>query len=174
MKGSLRLLLMSVVALPFTYAQAVTNQGPPDITVSGVVDANVINTISASQLEGSSFDAGVSSGGSITLVRAIPFKLRSISTSIAPDVAGELCTVTVSIGEDEGTPIGLALMSNGQASTVSRNYSVPIDSVSIIQWKVRGDAAFCRVTLAVAGEVANDPESTLQRSTAPSSRFEVR
>ncbi len=181
MKGSFRLLLLSVIAVPFTHAYAASHQGPPEITVAGVVDTNVVNTvntkvvntISAAQLEGINFNAGVSSGGTISLIRSEPFKLRSISTSIAPDIAGELCTINVSIGEGDPTPLGLGTMSNGQASTVSRNYDVPIEPVSIIVWRVQGNAAFCNVSLAVAGEVTGAPETLQQRSAEPSMRIEV-
>lgn len=190
MTGPFRLLCISVVAVPFTQAYADEHKGPPDVTVSGIVqaevvntvdtsvvntvDTRVVNTISAAQLEGTNFNGGVTSGGSIILVRAVPFKLRAISTSIAPDVAGDRCTVSVSIGEGEGTPIGFSLMSMGEAGNLSQHYDMPIDAVSIIQWDVGGDAAFCNVTLAVSGEVDAEVATLQQRSTEPSVRVEVR
>jgi hypothetical protein len=151
---------------------------PPtaEVKVVNTPDVNVVNTIAAGNLLGIDFVGGIVTGGTIFFTSAVPFNLRSISTSIAPDVAGDLCTASASIVvEGDTQPIGFSVMSNGQASNISRNYEIPIGPITNLQWDIIGDASsYCRVTLSISGETDGQSETARALGADHPMRIEVR
>ena len=145
-----------------------------DTNVLNTVDANVVNTIAAGNLLGIDFLGGIATGGTIIVASAEPFKLRAISTGIAPDVAGERCNATVSLGGELDESIGFSVMSNGQASNLTRNYEIPIEPVTSLVWEIRGDASFCRISLSVSGETDGQSETARLLGADQPMRIEVR
>jgi hypothetical protein len=51
------------------------------------------------------------------------------------------------------TPIGFSAMSNGEVANVSRNYTVPIDPVDIMEWEITSSAGgICWLSLSFVTE----------------------
>jgi hypothetical protein len=167
--------------------------GPVDTNVLNTVDANVVNTVDTNVLN--TVDANlvttISSDGlvgldlspiiaaNVTAVLGSPRRLISISTSIAPDVAGDICNFSVRAGVGDSTAIdviGLSAMSNGQAATVSRNYDIPIDPVDSIEWEITGTSDACWISLSFATAPSETATTASARALAApdAMRIEVR
>ena len=153
----------------------------PDVIVANTVDTRVVNTIAAGDLtEGIDFVGGVSgAGGTLQLLFADAVNVRAISTSLAPDVPGESCSVTVDVLDSAAAPddwkdIGLSLMSNGQASTVSRNYEIPLEDVYRLRWSFYGGPGICNIVVSVAAEPFDDSGAAEAFRSEPAARIEIR
>jgi hypothetical protein len=167
--------------------------GPPPVEVAGTVDANVVNTVDTSVtnivdanlvttvlsdgLVGVDFGPSVASA--VTAFLADPKRLLSISTGIAPDVPGEFCSFSVKAGVGDTTtitPIGFSAMSNGEAANVSRNYTVPIEPVEIIQWEISSSSGgSCWISLSFVTEPSESFSASARAAAAESPvRLEIR
>jgi hypothetical protein len=146
-----------------------------DTNVVNTVDTNVVNTISAANLRGVDFAGALPAGGTIIVSSVEPFKLRSISTGIAPDVLGERCIASVSViveGSDES--IGFSVMSNGQASNITRNYEIPFGPITSLMWDILGNASLCHISLSLSGEIDSQSETAQALGADHPMRIETR
>lgn len=122
-----------------------------ETNVANTVDANVVNTLPAGLLEG--IDLAPSAVNNATVFFFDPVSVHAISTSIAPEIPGEICNVSVGIKSDSTAdlePIGLSVMSNGQAANVARNYDIPLESLVEVNFDISGNATTCRLSLSVS------------------------
>ena len=184
MNRSGRFLFFSITAPISLAASAGVPPGPPALEIAGTVDTNVVNTVGTELVNTISFDrfSGADFGPvqmtSISVSFFQPVNLRAITTSVAPTLAGETCNVSTRAGQVGSlAPLGLSVMSNGQAATVSRNYEIPLGTVETVQWDASATGGGCLVSISVAGESIVPPaEADLAPAakTEPQVRIEYR
>ena len=147
-----------------------------DTNVLNTVNTNVVNTIASDALVG--VDALILNGPGGRIITAPGVtQLRAISTSIASNVAGEICNVSVvlRLGDGDDRELGLSVMSNGQAQTVSRNYETPIAPAGTLIWEIEGNATGgCWVSLSVVAETLDEPDAARLSGSAQPMQIEVR
>ena len=153
----------------------------PDVNVVTTVDSNVVNTpdvnvvneISVSNLVGADLGPFQTPGVNVFFVDVV--RLRAISTSIAPATAGDLCNVVVGgslLGDPASQPLGLSVMSNGEAATVSRNYETPI-TLNQLNFDISSSGDLCWISFSVVAE--SIPEALgAAAETEPRVHIEVR
>jgi hypothetical protein len=127
------------------------------------VDTYVVNTIPTDNLQGIDFFAVLPPSGTITVSSGSAYRLHAISTSVAPDTPGTICNVSVSVVDGAGLdePIGLSVMSNGEAATVSQTYDTPIGPLNALLWEVTfATATNCNVSLSLLGELEGESAAT--------------
>ena len=163
---------------------AVEIAGPVDTNVLNTVDTNVLNTVDANLVTTTlsdglvGLDFGPGMAANIIAVLGGQRRLLSISTGIAPDVPGEFCSFSVKAGVGDQTTvthIGFSGMSNGQAANVSRNYTVPIAPVHLIEWEITSSAGGpCWLSVSFVTEPAEAADSARLAGAQSPVQLEVR
>jgi hypothetical protein len=148
-----------------------------DTSVTNIVDANLVTTVLSDGLVGLDFGPGVAIN--VQAFLGSPRRLLSISTGIAPDVPGEFCSFSVKAGVGDTTtitPIGFSAMSNGEVANVSRNYTVPIEPVEIIEWEISSSSGgSCWISLSFVTEPSESFSASARAAAAESPvRLEIR
>ena len=145
-----------------------------DSNVINTVNANLVNTVSGETLNGVSLGPATIGGAGVIFLN--PAKLHAMSVSVASVNPGEICNVFVEMGSEPGDttpePIGLSVLSNGQADTVSATYEIPIAPVFSLNYRVDGT---CTVSFSLSyEEQAGESDFARLAEGEPRVRIELR
>ena len=126
----------------------------PDVNVVNTPDVKVVNSASVTDLIG--IDFGPISAQNVVLGFSGPVELKAITASVVPEIGGDLCNLNVGAKSPEAvdfTPLGLSVMSNGEAATATRNYNVPVVGIQQIEFNESAQQGNCLVSFSVLAEL---------------------